>query len=62
MNVILLKAKWTRPNVKILEMGIRYNGQLVTNYKLKNICIYEVIDEPLFFLNVIEHSIEFELV
>jgi hypothetical protein len=62
MNVIFLKAEWTRPNVTSFEMGIRYNGQLTNNYKLKNICIYEVIDEQLFFLNVIEHSIEFEVV
>jgi hypothetical protein len=62
MNIVLWKAEWKSPHVTSLEIGIRYNSEITKRFKLKNVSIYEIIDEQLFMLAVIKHNIDFEKV
>ena len=60
MNVVLLKYERTNQYITSSEIGLKYNPEITKRFKLKNVCVYEVIDKQLFFLSVIKHNIEFE--
>jgi hypothetical protein len=50
-------SKWGMSGLKEKDIGVSYNNKESKNSKF---CIYDVIDEQLFFLSVLKYGIEFE--